>query len=453
MNRRSWNARPLPWPFLSNEPGSSGIGAPESHIVIVAVRDPRLRSLADARLPMTRLELALAARQSALRAARRRAKADSDWPVSEEFADGEPELRVLGPDEVEPLAEDSPDQAQPRKKPAPRQNPRAFRDERRRADSEGAARHPRPAADIADDDRRAQREERTRTRVPRFRPLFVEPGLSRVVNFGDFKDLLSSQLAHPERLRDSHRLPCRVQVYEAFAPVRLGMLAAMVFGSSERASQLRRFEGDVIARLGLGELPASRGSGGGERSPEILGRFERVFRLEVAEDPTRFTTQASAAPAATPQGAGPATPAAESPVPEDFAAAFASLPTPRVNAEAPASACGFTVPERFLRPWEFQRSREEAIYDMQSEIDARGPMAALRRKLSGNHVRVEELRRWRVLLRGKSLDEQLWSVRPPHHGLRTRVVREWAESALAAAGYSPNTMIDEWEIFWRRKGV
>src|SRR5215471_2751914 len=50
-----------------------------------------------------------------------------------------------------------------------------------------------------------------------FRRLLPESGERRVVPFGSFKQMLASQLAHPERLRDAHRLPCQAEVFEVTA--------------------------------------------------------------------------------------------------------------------------------------------------------------------------------------------------------------------------------------------
>lgn len=440
MNHRWWNPRPLPWPFLSNELSAPGFGMPESHIVVVAVRDPRLRPLEEVLRPRTRLAAALAPRKAMRHAAGRGAVLDSDWPVTEAFErgdlDDERDQRNLELDEAESFPTEFSEAPAPRGRSTSRANASAVQPERERPAEAGE-----------------QGKNPMRTRVPRFRPLFVEPGLSRIVSLGDFKEQLAPQLAHPDRLRNSHRLPCRVQVYEALSPVRMRMLAAIVFGSSERVSQLRRFEGDAIAQLGLTELPPSRALNSSDHAPEILRRFERVFRLEVTEDPTRIATRADAHATDSTGRVESAAPTAGSGLIDDIVATLSKGATPRAHTEEQGAAQVPGVPERYLRRWEFQRSREEAVYDMQTDRAARGPLAALRRKLSGRKVRADDLRRWQVLLRGKTIEEQLWSVRPPQHGLCTRTVREWAELALATAGYSSATMIDEWEIFWRRKGV
>ena len=60
---------------------------------------------------------------------------------------------------------------------------------------------------------------------------------------------------------------------------------------------------------------------------------------------------------------------------------------------------------------------------------------------------------WQQRLAGRSLDEQLWSVPPPVHGLADAQVRDWADRTLRLAGYELPRMADEWEIFWRCRGA
>jgi hypothetical protein len=64
-----------------------------------------------------------------------------------------------------------------------------------------------------------------------------------------------------------------------------------------------------------------------------------------------------------------------------------------------------------------------------------------------------ELKKWQVLLSGKSADEQLWAVRPPKGGVSHPAIRDWARKTLETAGYDSRTMLLEWEIFWRRKDL
>jgi hypothetical protein len=114
------------------------------------------------------------------------------------------------------------------------------------------------------------------------------------------------------------------------------------------------------------------------------------------------------------------------------------------------------IPEQWIKPWEFQISREEAFYDMRAAASSRGGLLALIRGLTnwfGSRTAWREaLRKWQALLAGKSLDEQLWAVRPPRGMIARPAVRDWALRTLERAGYDPRVMFVEWEIYWRRKG-
>jgi len=111
------------------------------------------------------------------------------------------------------------------------------------------------------------------------------------------------------------------------------------------------------------------------------------------------------------------------------------------------------IPEQWVKPWEFRLSREEALYDMQFESASGnsifGPVRNLGRRLGSR----QSFRKWQSLLFGRSLDEQLWDVRPPSTQLAQPEVREWARRTLDQAGYDARAMLTEWEIFWRRKGL
>jgi hypothetical protein len=149
---------------------------------------------------------------------------------------------------------------------------------------------------------------------------------------------------------------------------------------------------------------------------------ERLFRLQLASDPTADETE--------PENPAPAPAAANMPC---------TLKT--------------SIPERFLKPWEFHLSREEALYDLSCASTFPGWLSGKLRRLVRCVAFRSELRRWQVLLSGKSIDEQLWSVRPPRGGLTHRFVQSWAKNAIELAGYDPRNMLTEWQIFWRRKGV
>ena len=145
-----------------------------------------------------------------------------------------------------------------------------------------------------------------------------------------------------------------------------------------------------------------------------------------------------------------------------FCLQLAGDPTAEENPEPPAAATHAlishpalktSIPERFLKPWEFQISREEALYDLSSASTFMGALGGALRRLVHWLAFRREFRKWQVLLNGKSPDEQLWSVRPPRGGLTHRFILAWAQNALQLAGYDPRNMLTEWHIFWRRKGV
>jgi len=115
------------------------------------------------------------------------------------------------------------------------------------------------------------------------------------------------------------------------------------------------------------------------------------------------------------------------------------------------------IPEQWIKPWEFQISREEALYDMRAAAFSRGGLLAFIRSLTnwfGRRAALREAwRKWQALLAGKSLDEQLWAVRPPRGTIGRPAVRDWALRTLERAGYDTRVMLVEWEIYWRRKGL
>jgi len=261
-----------------------------------------------------------------------------------------------------------------------------------------------------------------------YRALLPEPGVWRIVRWGDFKSMLAPQVSHADRLHDTHRVPCYAQVYEMTRPQRVEALALALLGARERAAQMRPLTPDVAARLELLPLLAPRPVGAPRQRPEpgVLMPAERVVRLQVASDPTRPV-----------------------PVHERPAGAFGREPDGGVTAAAATPRS--EIPERWLRPWEFHLSREEAVYDMQAAVPRFPMLAACLRRLAGVFRRGDDFAKWQALLAGKSRDEQLWTVRPPRGGLSHPAVRDWAVRVLELAGYDPRTMLAEWEIFWRRK--
>ncbi len=259
--------------------------------------------------------------------------------------------------------------------------------------------------------------------APPIRKLLPGPGPRRIVCFGEYRQLLAPQLAHPERLRDAHRLPCHVQVYEMAAPEKFEAVSAAIFGSAGPSGRLQPLTHDVVMHLQLGPLlPAPpRIPRQAERESGVVLPGERLFCLQLAGDPT----------------------AEENPEP----------PAAATQALISHPALKTSIPERFIKPWEFQISREEALYDLSSDSTFMGALGGALRRLVHWLAFRREFRKWQVLLNGKSPDEQLWSVRPPRGGLTHRFILAWAQNALQLAGYDPRNMLTEWHIFWRRKGV
>ncbi|HEU0253028.1 MAG TPA: hypothetical protein VFR12_08320 [Pyrinomonadaceae bacterium] len=247
-----------------------------------------------------------------------------------------------------------------------------------------------------------------------YRKLFNEPGQWRVVTWGEFKEILAPQLVHPERLRDTYRLPCYVQVVETNRDVQVEELAAEFSSKDSRPKPLYFLTDEIAAKLELTSLlpplPARRP---GPRASNVLLAHERVFRLLVANDPT------------------------------------VDVGSARRN-RAPESNLRKAIPTSFIREWEFKISREEALYD----IGDKSLFSALRKFTRKLRVfkQYSEFRKWQALITGKSHDDQLWSVRPPANMLGHTFVREWVKKTLDLAGYDSEVMLPEWEIFWRRKG-
>jgi hypothetical protein len=130
---------------------------------------------------------------------------------------------------------------------------------------------------------------------------------------------------------------------------------------------------------------------------------------------------------------------------------------PRATEASPAAAATHglktAIPEEWIKPWELRLSREEALYDMRIEAFANNTIIGSIRNLKRRIGSRRAFQKWQSLLSGKSLDEQLWGVRPPAGQFWRPQVREWAQTVLAQAGYDPGVMLPEWEIFWRRKGI
>lgn len=274
-----------------------------------------------------------------------------------------------------------------------------------------------------------------------WRPLFQEPGLRRVVRWGDFRPMIAAQLARPDRLRDGHRLPCYVQLYEITRPISLDQLASGLLQRKAGEGELQLLTLATARQLDLAALaePATHARPS-RREPGQMLPYDRVLRLTAALDPTvdaRFRGAETTASAN--DGAIAA--------PEEHPRAAVVQPPADT-----ALALRREVPSRYQRPWECRLTREEATYDMTAS-ETFGSSVSLVRRLVNALTRHGAMRRWRTLLRGRSLDEQLWLTRPPGGVFERVEVREWARRTLTLAGYDPAMMLHEWEIFWRQRGV
>jgi hypothetical protein len=272
-----------------------------------------------------------------------------------------------------------------------------------------------------------------------YRKLFPDPGQGRVIRLGDFKSMLAPQLAHPERVRDTHRLACYLQIYEVTIAQRLESLAASALGDAGRVSQLRLMTGPLTQQLGLASLLRRR-----PRVPDNFPREaglllpgERICRLQLAQDPTADNAASSERQ-----------PTQNFPVKEPFPSGDAETPAP-----VPGRGLKTAIPERYIKPWEFKLTRDEALYDMNVRATFAGWFSFLAGRLKRWTRGRGELKKWQFLLSGKSADDQLWAISLPKGGLSHPSIRDWAFRTLETAGYDPRMMLVEWEIFWRRKGL
>ena len=208
MRRNIWNTRPARWTrFDAVGPGREAIPA-DSHILVVAVRGRRPGAILRALDPGARLRLALAARE-----------ADGSafgWPTAlagafvpaledEILRSG---LRTLTEDEVVPLDPD--DELAPTRQDDADRQPSSSReeDDARSFDRAGVRGRDGRGRDGARRDRRREAsygrvasggERPAATRVPRFRQLFADPGLKRIVMLATFPATFKTVSRIPRR--------------------------------------------------------------------------------------------------------------------------------------------------------------------------------------------------------------------------------------------------------------
>jgi hypothetical protein len=266
------------------------------------------------------------------------------------------------------------------------------------------------------------------------RKLFADPGQWRVLSWGEFKEILSPQLAHPERLRDTYRLPCYVQVLETERAVSISELAGVYKSESGRPARLYFLTDEIAAKLDL-VLPLRAAPPQNLQRPlNTLLPHERVFRLIVANDPTIDIANNG------------------SNLPVSASQRESNAEEKRSESALTTTTLKDTIPSRFVKEWEFKISRDEALYDLNVPSTLGKSIRKICSRLRVGKHRTE-LSKWQFLLAGKDIDEQLWAVRPPTGILRDLVIRDWATKTLELGGYDSRKMMIEWEIFWRRKGL
>jgi len=264
--------------------------------------------------------------------------------------------------------------------------------------------------------------------------LFADPGQWRVVWWGEFKEILARQLAHPERLRDTYRLPCYVQVIETERTVAIEELAGIYKAENKFQTPLYVLTDDITAKLDLilplRPVPPLNA----RRPPNTLLPHERVFRLIAANDPTIDVSTVKNK--------------LQSTTPKTEPISMKDKDPEQTNAPASLKE---VIPNSYVKEWEFKLNREEASYDMNAKPSLGSLIRNFCRRLRIIKLR-NEFRKWQTLLAGKNAEEQLWAVRPPAGMLTDSFVRNWATRTLELGGYDSKKMISEWEIFWRRKG-
>jgi hypothetical protein len=303
---------------------------------------------------------------------------------------------------------------------------RATQEERDTEASEGVT----PQARRVDTRKNGEPKQALKPAFRGFRRLFVEPGVVRVLTFGEFRSILAPQCAHADRLRDSHRVQALVRVYEATCKQPLAAFVNSIQNEDPSPAPLQPLGEAVLAKLELAKLlpPQGRTPRPLHREPGMVLPYERFFRLVLCADPTEET-------------------------PSHPEAVETQAPPKIDAAPAPQKTIRTTIPETYTNPWEFRFTRDEALYDMNRDALAQGALRKFGRWLKRKFSSGKGIQKWQALLNGKSLDDQLWAVRPPQKAFEMYAIKEWVRSALVLAGYEPQSMLLEWEVFWRRKGV
>jgi hypothetical protein len=247
--------------------------------------------------------------------------------------------------------------------------------------------------------------------VHEWRVLIAEPGVRR--------RLPASAFRAGDGVPAGANVACTVQLFEATAPQRRAELAASIRRATGESAPLQPLTAALAAQVGL--TPAFRTYRPPRalwREPDVVLPGERFVQVRVRpREALRSSNEATCVQR--------------------------NLATARHAAVGPRG-----IPPRYMRPWEFQLSRTEALFDMRHHC-----RPGLMRRLLDRIGRRARLARWRALLDGHTALEQLWGVRPPKRGYQDPEINAWARRMLAAAGYDAERWLPTWELFWRRKGV
>ena len=268
---------------------------------------------------------------------------------------------------------------------------------------------------------------------PAYRTIVADPGLYLKLPWARVKSELAPHLKHPDKLRDDDLLDCYAQIYEAQRTLPAAELAALTLGNAAFASQLQPLTQAKAQMLGAPQLfkPTREPFETRATSRQIYAG-QRVYRLWPVFDPTIERDNTSSRPSVASAGKAP--------------------------------GLRNQIPQQYLNPLQFKCSREEVLYDMQGMLGTLPPQGhALTRWICIYPLRFlkavlsmlasnRRIKKWRVMLGGKSLEHQLWTVTPPLGFEYHPTVRRWAAETLTEAGYDPVHMLAEWEVFWRRKG-
>jgi hypothetical protein len=304
-------------------------------------------------------------------------------------------------EDVPPRAAET--QAQARAEAEPAAAPRAPRRLRATSARERSSPRAAPAATAA------------AARAATVRRLLPAPGKWVQIHAGEFAALLQGQLAQPGRIAADYEIGAWLQVFDADAELDPADAARQIFADERMAARLAPWTTALAQRLGV-TLGAQNGEGTRVgAAPGRIAAGQRFFALTIASDPT----------------------ASDEPAPPAETAAQITTHTAPRNTVPPALQAA-VLP---------RLSRDQAVAQLQH---ARSPAWWQRwHRRVGAGARAA----WQQQLAGRSLDEQLWAVPPPPHGLGDAHLREWVLRTLRLAGYNAARMADEWEIHWRCRGA